>query len=310
MTIVDQVGGNAADAGPFSGPLKKEIIVSQRKQREDLYRVKLKEGTHLASSQDTHGTFRGTLYDDETNKLVGHAELEKVDESEYGWDHSYDYPLDQQEVELSPEMQKLTQAVGALFAIATIHVITEHVAPGIKHWWQNKAVPTIKKKWEIFTAKREDEPFPKDKKKSNLHTNEMITADEIVQDMFSHKLEEAYEKYMNDMTSEEAQRELLDVFILSALLIAKIRKLSNARIIENGDAPTEYLEGQKISERLTTSEYIDCINQILESNPQLLEEKTAGFSGILGRNLVLNGQYVPIEIGKFKEAMILQSASA
>jgi hypothetical protein len=41
-----------------------------------------------------------------------------------------------------------------------------------------------------------------------------------------------------------------------------------------------------------------------------LEEKTAGLSGILGRNLVLNGQYVPIEIGKFKEAMILQSASA
>ena len=123
--------------------------------------------------------------------------------------------------------------------------------------------------------------------------------------MFSHGLEEAYEKYMNDMTSEEAQRELLDIFILSALLTTKIRKLSNARIIINGDASGEYLEGQKILERLTTPEYIGSINQILENNPQLMEEKAAALSGILGRNLVLNGQYVPIEIGKFKEAMTL-----
>ena len=93
--------------------------------------------------------------------------------------------------------------------------------------------------------------------------------------MFSHGLEEAYEKYMNDMTSEEAQRELLDIFILSALLTIKIRKLSNARIIINADAPGEYLEGQKILERLTTPEYIGSINQILENNPQLMEEKTA-----------------------------------
>ena len=272
-------------------------------QREDLYRVKLKEGTHLASSQDTPGTYRGTLYDDNSNQLVGHAEWEKVDESEYERDYSYDYSLDQQDVELSPEMQKLAQAMGEAIAAATMYVLTKYVAPPVKHWWQNEAVPTIREKWKIFTDKRKDKSSLKDKRKSNLHTNEIVTADEIVQDMFSHELEEAYEKYMNDMTSEEAQRELLDVFILLALLTAKIRKLSNARIIENGDAPTEYLGGQKILERLTTPEYISCINQILESNPQLLEEKTANLTGILGRNLVLNGQYVPIEIGKFKEAM-------
>ena len=273
------------------------------------YYISYEEGTHLASSQDTPGAYRGTLYDDNTNKLVGHAEWEKVDESDNEWDYSYDYPLDQQDVELSPEMQKLAQAVGEAIVAATKYALTEYVAPPVKHWWQNEAVPTIRNKWKIFTDKRKDKPSLKDKKKSSLHTNEIITADEIVQDIFSHELEEAYEKYMNDMTSEEAQRELLDVFILSALLTAKIRKLSNARIIENGDAPTEYIEGQKILERLTTPEYIDCINQILGSNPQLLEEKTAGLSGILGRNLVLNGQYVPIEIGNFKEAMILRSAS-
>lgn len=284
--------------------------MSQREQSGDLYRLKHKEGAHLGPSHDTDETFRGLYFDDETNKLVGHAEWEKIDESEYGWDYSYDSPLDQQRVELSPEMQKLAQAMGEAIAAATMYVLKEYVAPPVKHWWQNKAEPTIKEKWQIITDKTKDKLSLKGKKKSELHTNEIVTASETFHGMFSHELEEAFNKYMNDMTSEEAQRELLDIFILSALLTAKIRKLANARILNNGDALGEYLEGQKILERLTIPEYIGCINQILENNPRLLEEKTAYLSEILGRSLVLNGQYIPIEIGKFKEAMILQSASA
>jgi len=284
--------------------------VSQREQSGDLYRLKHKEGAHLAPSHDTDETFRGLYFDDETNKLVGHAEWEKIDESEYGWDYSYDSPLDQQRVELSPEMQKLAQAMGEAIAAATMFVLKEYVAPPVKHWWQNKAEPTIKEKWQIIIDKTKDKLSQKGKKKSGLHTNEIVTASETFHGMFTHELEEAFNKYMNDMTSEEAQRELLDIFILSALLTAKIRKLANARIVKNGDALGEYLEGQKILERLTIPEYIGCINQILENNPRLLEEKTAYLSEILGRSLVLNGQYVPIEIGKFKEAMILQSAMA
>lgn len=278
--------------------------MSKRKQSGDLYRVIRKKGTHLASSNDTKGASRGILFDDKTNELVGHAELIKVDESEYESDYSYDYQENQQKIELSPEDQKFAQLVGEAIAAGTVYVLTEYVAPHVNRWWQNKVVPTMTEKWKTFTDKRKDKPSPKGKKKSKLHTNEIVAANETVPGMFSHGLEEAYEKYMNDMTSEEAQRELLDIFILSALLTAKIRKLSNARII-NGDAPGEYLDGQKILERLTTPEYIGSINQILEKNSQLMEEKAAVLSGILGRNLVLNGQYVPIEIGKFKEALSL-----
>lgn len=278
--------------------------MSKRKQTGDLYRVIRKEGTHLASSNDTKGASRGILFDDKTNELVGHAELIKVDESEYESDYSYDYQENQQKVELSPEEQKFAQLVAEAIAAGTAYVLTEYVAPHVNRWWQNKAVPTMKEKWKIFTDKRKDRPSPKGKKKSKLHTDEIVNANVTIPGTFSHGLEEAYEKYMNDMTSEEAQRELLDIFILSALLTTKIRKLSNARII-NGDAPGAYLEGQEILERLTAPEYIGSINQILEKNPQLMEEKAAVLSGILRRNLVLNGQYVPIEIGKFKEAMTL-----
>jgi hypothetical protein len=283
--------------------------VSKQKQSGDLYRAKRKEGTHLASSRDTDGSLRGILLDDKTNKLVGHAEFEKVDGSEYEYEYESDYSYDnlqnQQDVELSPEMQELAQIVGVAIAEATIYAVNEYLAPPVKQWLQNTAIPTMKEKWKVLTDKTKDKLSSKGKKTSKFNTNEIIAANETVQGMFSHGLEKAYEKYTNDMTSEEAQRELLDIFILSALLTAKINKLSNARIVKNGGAPGEYLEGQKTLERLTTPEYLSCINQILENNPKLLGEKTADLSGILGRNLVLNGQYVPIETGKFKEAMIL-----
>ncbi len=275
-------------------PKNKEINVSQQEQSKGLYRPIIKEGTHLASSQDTPGTYRGTLYDDNTNKLVAHAEWERVDEDESEDEYDYwdDDEEEEEEEESSSEISDLLAeiVVAGVIIVGTV-VVTEYVAPRVKIWWQNKAEPTLKKKWQILTAKI------KDKQKSNLHTNE------IVPNKPSYELEEAYQKYVNDITSEEAKRKLLDIFILSALLIAKITKLSNSRIIENGDAPTEYLAGQKVLEWLNTPEYISCINQILQNNPQLLEEKAVDFYEILGRNLVLNGYYIPIEIGSFKEEM-------
>ena len=39
--------------------------------REQLYRAVHPEGTHLASSKDTEGSYRGVLLDNETNRVVG-----------------------------------------------------------------------------------------------------------------------------------------------------------------------------------------------------------------------------------------------
>ena len=38
--------------------------------REQLYRAVHPEGTHLASSKDTEGSYRGVLLDNETNRVV------------------------------------------------------------------------------------------------------------------------------------------------------------------------------------------------------------------------------------------------
>ena len=139
--------------------------MSQQEQGESLYRVKLKEGTHLASSQDTRGTFRGTLYDDETNRLVGHAELEKVNESEFGCDYS----PDQQEAELSPKIQEWG-LVGLLllFGTAAITMKKHNTVQHVNRWLQNKIIPTIKDAREFIADKKKDKLSLKDKEISDL----------------------------------------------------------------------------------------------------------------------------------------------
>lgn len=47
--------------------------------REQLYRAVHPEGTHLASSKDTEGSYRGVLLDNETNRVVGQAEFVLVE---------------------------------------------------------------------------------------------------------------------------------------------------------------------------------------------------------------------------------------
>ena len=47
--------------------------------REQLYRAVHPEGTHLAASKDTEGSYRGVLLDNETNRVVGQAEFVLVE---------------------------------------------------------------------------------------------------------------------------------------------------------------------------------------------------------------------------------------
>ncbi len=284
--------------------MNEEINLSPKNQDKGrLYRVKHRDGVHIASSNNNPNLKRANLLDDETNKPVGFAEFEPVDESEFEFEYSYDYEENQQEAELPLGLQIVAQALVEALTEVTVEVVNEYVAPLVKKWLQNNAIPTMKEKWKILKNKTKDKPSAKGIKKSKLHTIENVAEYEKIQGLLSLELDKKYEKYTNDMTSEEAQKELLDIFLLTAIIITKIRKLSNARIINNESLSREFIEGQQIVEKLTTPEYIISINQILENNPELLEEKKADLSDLLGRNLVINGQFVPIETGKFKEML-------
>jgi hypothetical protein len=100
------------------------------------------------------------------------------------------------------------------------------------------------------------------------------------------------------------QRELLDIFILSSVVAAKIKKLSNSRIVDEGNSQA-YIDGKEVATKLCSPQFVDSINNILRSNPNLLKEKSPSFSVILGRTLVIDGEYVPIENKAVREAFVL-----
>ena len=73
----------------------------------------------------------------------------------------------------------------------------------------------------------------------------------------------AYEQYSTNMTSEEAQKELLDAFILYVLAVKKINKVAHANVINSVGSITD---GKSVIDKISASVVIEKINAILTHN--------------------------------------------
>jgi len=86
----------------------------------------------------------------------------------------------------------------------------------------------------------------------------------------------------------------------------KIWKVSHANIVDAQDSNGSYLGGNVLIERLSNPEVLTNINALLESKLELLEEwETMALCDILGRSLVKDGQFMPIESVSFKNRLTL-----
>lgn len=280
--------------------------MSKLEGKDDIYRMIRKEGSHPASSKKTEGAFRGTLLDDESNQIVGQAEFVKVDPSELE-DNSISNQNTPPEVDSNALEDFVIEIVGALGAV----VLTEFVAPKVQVLWRERIAPTIKEKW---TAVRHKNRPTQNTNIFQINETQIVTVDELnavqnvldeTDDILLEELVEAHDKYVLHMTDEEAQRELLEIFILMVMLTQKIRKLSSAHIV-TGDGIKLYIDGDNLIRQLSNPIYISSINEILSSNPLLLEEKSQYFEKIMGRELIQNNQYVSIESDKFIDLLIQQ----
>jgi|GEM_PF-1555437 len=258
------------------------VTTMAKKESEKLYKAIYDEDTHLASSNDTSGAVRGNLLDNETNKPVGNAEFIEIDPNEIynqGYNdginqyNTYDYVDDyynndyNNRRELSPEEKEIAELVGTAIAAGIIWIGEEVIAPAVSKWWKEKASPKLNELWNSVTKKN---------KKQNMNNQSIVYQNSTdVKSMFSNQLETAYNKYASNMTNEEAQKELMDIFILSAILAKKVRRLSHANIVSEDEMLTI----------LTSDKYISSINNILSSNPMLLEQKENELSEILGYNI-------------------------
>lgn len=113
----------------------------------------------------------------------------------------------------------------------------------------------------------------------------------------------ACENYIVNMTSEEAQKELLDAFILRILSEKKLWRLSHAKVT---DSEGNITDGQKMIEKLSDPKLLSNINVILSNNIDLLENwQMAALKDILKRELVQDGNYIPIESENLRKQLMI-----
>lgn len=118
-------------------------------------------------------------------------------------------------------------------------------------------------------------------------------------------LDAAYEQYSVNMTSEEAQKDLLDAFVFYLLALKKLNRVANARIIDSAGNITD---GRAVIEKISAPEVIDKINAILEQNPGLLETwQSVALSDILGRSLTEDARFVPIDSARFQQELLVKA---
>lgn len=107
------------------------------------------------------------------------------------------------------------------------------------------------------------------------------------------EIDAAYENYSINMTSEEAQKEFVDAFVLRLLSEKKLWKIAHANIVDSSGNITD---GRTMIDKLSSPLILENINTILNNNPALLETwQTIALEDILGRELIVDSCYVPID---------------
>ena len=101
------------------------------------------------------------------------------------------------------------------------------------------------------------------KKAENVSTVQMQNTRVMKPDGF----DTAWNQYAEDMTSEETQKELLDVFILYVLAARKLNRVAYENVL---DSEGKITEGRTMIEKVRVPEVIGKINSIIENNLGLL----------------------------------------
>lgn len=269
--------------------------------------VEIPEGQHLGFSRDTDGAYRAHLFDDQTNDLVGHAELFEGDTDETRTPRvEYIYVSDSEPSrghDLSDE--ELEETIEALLNLALIvTMLAIKAAPHIAGWWRGTAVPTLKlasgtarsavrsvnektvrsirskSDTALLTLKSALPKLHKDQKAENdVLTGETVAAGPE-NPRRPAQLETAFTEYRSRMGSTEARERFVAALVARAFSDQQMQALRDATLEDNSEFPglndaMKALTPQRVGETMSV---------VLEKNPSLLEphsisELRAIFSG-------------------------------
>ena len=293
--------------------------MADKKPSDQKYRINQTEGTHVVMSKETDGAVRAMEFTDEGNKLVGPAELIPAEEEKT--EIRYVRLRDPRPSE--PTFgQQLKAQVG--------YEVRRSVARGLETLTDN----LLDMAFSSFDSWREDRRRQKQRQLQIEHEERLARirsqrleaerqarkereaaakaeAEKAQQDAAeraqtitpSSEFNEAYDGFRINMTSEEAQREFIDAYMLYMLSAKKMYKLKHATIVDEKTGKT--INGEDWVQGLCQPEILASFNAILSANPMMLENwQAVALADILGRELVVNGTYVAIEAEALRQCLI------
>ena len=187
---------------------------------------------------------------------------------------------------------------------------SDRLLEGVDNWLYNRRQKKEAKRRAEMKKETEKIRKPMTKAESILQEERVkkstsVAASRINTIIMPDEFDFAYEQYSANMTSEEAQKELLDAFILYVLAIKKLNKVARAKIT---DSDENIIDGRTMIDKISAPVVIEKINNILDHNPKLLEEwQTIALSDILGGTLTKEDKLIPINGDKLQQGLLHQN---
>lgn len=251
---------------------------------EPLYRAIIPEGTHLARSNNTEGTFRGAVLDNETNQVSGQAELVEVDRDE------------DDESNESPDLSTAVAMLAVAGASIASTVFVSAVAPKIKTWWGDTAYPSLKARLgSLLTQKTQEE-----QKEIGAAIDSTALA-KIASVDASTELSTAMADPNFVMSSEEAQQRFSTLLLAAAVAAHELRTLKNASIA--GESERQQI--QELLDKFADESVVSLANRVFESNAGLAVVMDAALQRVLGQSGQNDGAYLPLQHKQFHELLQL-----
>lgn len=172
----------------------------------------------------------------------------------------------------------------------------------------SKAYPHVKK-WVTGTvAPKAKHLWLKVRGKSNRIESGQTNVSVLEMDCESNEsttlsMDTAFNEYKENISSEEAQRELLEAFILYLASAQKVHRVANANVI---NIAGEIVDGKSLIEVFNNHELIDSINEIARGNPKLLSEQQLNMlSEVIGYKIFDGKEIIPISCKALVEGLKL-----
>ena len=191
---------------------------------------------------------------------------------------------DDNDRKLSGGIDASSAAIGGLIAVAIIGLGYEIKKLWDKHKEKKAEVQVAEQRKTQVTLQKEDNVQTAIKTVNTMPLTETEN-------------EDAERK---SLTQEEAIRELMKIIVGMAEIADGKKKVSEG--VENL-SNIELVDRAELLEKLSDLKVLEGFNAYLEHNPQIVMKNQTILSGIFGRNLMANGQYVPLATSDIKRQL-------